>query len=269
MTTRLALTSARRVAARIVAKADGVLAGLPLAAQSFRSLDPQAELRFHRRDGEPVVRGDLVMEIEGDAAAILAAERTALNFLQRLSGVATRTRHFVELVRGTRARILDTRKTTPGLRLLEKQAVVLGGGEAHRVGLFDQVLLKENHFACAAPEPRAEIVARVVAAQRELGDASVIVEARDEAEALAAVEGGAGVVLLDNFAPDGLLAQLVASVRLAAERRGQTLEVEVSGGVDLTTVRRYAECGVDRISIGALTHSVTALDLSLLVEVAA
>jgi nicotinate-nucleotide pyrophosphorylase (carboxylating) len=193
---------------------------------------------------------------------VLVAERTALNFVQRLSGIATLTRSFVGAVAGTGAVILDTRKTTPGLRLLEKAAVVAGGGQNHRIGLYDQVLLKENHFGFARPLGYEDVVRRCVGQQ----GAPVVAEARTIAEAEAAVRGGAGVVLLDNFAPGEPLRQAVAAVQKAAAAMKRTVLTEASGGVDLPRVRAFAECGVDRISIGALTHSARAVDLSLLVE---
>lgn len=262
LTTRLALPQRRRGRARIVAKADGVVAGVDCAVECFRLLDADAQIDVRVEDGQSFRRGDVLLHAEGDMAALLAAERTALNFLQRLTGVATRTRAFVDAVANTGARILDTRKTTPGLRHLEKHAVASGGGRNHRIGLFDQVLLKENHFGFARPLAYEEVVRRCVLGQ----SASVVAEARTMAEAVAAVRGGAGVVLLDNFAPGEPLRTAVSAVRAEARRVGSTVEVEASGGVDLSTVRAFAECGVDRISVGGLTHSAPAVDLSMLVE---
>jgi len=262
VTSRLAVPTGLVAEARIHCKARGVLAGLDCAAAAFRALDPRCRLELRRRDGDTVVPGDVVLAVAGRMRALLAAERTALNFLQRLSGVATVTAAFVTAVQGTGARILDTRKTTPGLRLLEKRAVRAGGGHSHRFGLFDQVLLKENHFACARPVDYADVVQRCVSAQA----APVVAEARNEVEAVAAVQGGAAIVLLDNFAPGPELRSAVAAVRAAAAARGRAVEVEASGGVRLDNVRAFADCGVDRISIGALTHSAPALDMSMLVE---
>ncbi|MFM1873048.1 MAG: nicotinate-nucleotide pyrophosphorylase, partial [Planctomycetota bacterium] len=168
----------------------------------------------------------------------------------------------VDAVAGTGAAILDTRKTTPGMRLLEKRAVLAGGGRNHRIGLFDQVLLKENHFGFAAPTPYQEVVARCVRGQ----DLPVVAEARTVDEGLAAVRGGAAVVLLDNFAPGESLRLAVNALRSEAARLGRRVEVEASGGIVLGNVRAFAECGVDRLSIGALTHSAVAIDFSLLVE---
>jgi len=262
VTSRLSVPVGRRGRARLVAKSAGVLAGLDCAVESFVALDPAAVTSSRFADGSAFTRGDLVLEVESDMRSLLAAERTALNFVQRLSGVATLTRSYVDAVAGTGAQILDTRKTTPGLRLLEKAAVAAGGGRNHRIGLYDQVLLKENHFGFARPASYEDVVRRCVREQQ----APVVAEARDVTEALAAVRGGAAVVLLDNFVPDGTLHDAVRAVREAARGLGRKVLTEASGGVNLRTVRAFAEAGVDRISIGALTHSAPAVDLSLLVE---
>lgn len=260
VTSRLSVPAGRRGRARMVAKARGVLAGVDCALGAFRALDPAAEVTDVTHEGQAFEPGDLLLQIHADMRSLLAAERTALNFVQRLSGIATMTRAFVDAVRGTGARILDTRKTTPGLRLLEKRAVLAGGGCNHRIGLYDQVLLKENHFGFAAPERYEDVVRRCVASQ----GLPVVAEARTVEEAVAAVRGGAAVVLLDNFTPGEPLRAAVAAVRAAAGSR--PVEAEASGGVNLHTVRSFAESGVDRISVGALTHSAPAVDISLLVE---
>lgn len=262
ITSRLSVAADLRAHARISAKAKGVVAGTACAVAAFSMLDPSSQVTLHRRDGQTVKPGDLVLEVSGRMRPLLASERTALNFLQRLSGIATVTAQFVAAVQGVGAKILDTRKTTPGLRILEKHAVCAGGGTNHRIGLYDQVLLKENHFACALPTPYAEVIRRCVAAHH----APVVAEAQTEKEAVAAVEGGASVVLLDNFAPGPALQDAVRAVRAAAARVGRPVQIEASGGVRLENVRAFAECGVDRVSIGALTHSAPALDLSMLVE---
>lgn len=262
LTSRLALPLRTRGRARLMAKADGVLAGLDCAVEAFLLLDELASFKRHRSDGDALRPGVIVLEVEGDMRALLAAERTALNFVQRLSGVATRTRAFVQAVSGTGVKILDTRKTTPGLRELEKAAVRAGGGVNHRIGLFDQVLLKENHFGFARPMTYEDVV-RVCTRHQ---DRPVIAEARDLAEATAAVRGGAGVVLLDNFQPGDSLRSAVRAVQAEAARLGVSVATEASGGVRLENVRSYAECGVDRISIGGITHSAPAVDLSMLVE---
>lgn len=262
VTSLLSVAPEARGRAVLVAKARGVAAGMECAAVAFRLLDPAAEIEVMRRDGERFVPGDALLVVAGGMRGLLAAERTALNFVQRLSGVATLTRAFVDAVAGTGAAILDTRKTTPGLRHLEKAAVVAGGGQNHRIGLFDQVLLKENHFASTRPLTHEEVVRRCVAGQ----DRPVVAEARSADEAVAVVRGGAAVVLLDNFPPGEPLRAAVRAVREAASRLGRRIAIEASGGVDLASVRAFAECGVDRISVGALTHSAPAVDLSLLVE---
>lgn len=262
VTTQLCLVAACQGKARIIARAMGVVAGLPLAVQSFRAQDPGVQIELCVAEGDRVVDGQDLLTLRGTAAGMLAAERTALNFLQRLSGIATVTRRYVDAVAGTETVILDTRKTVPTLRSLDKYAVRVGGGQNHRQGLYDQVLIKENHFALAAPSSYAETVARAVAGS----DRPVIAEARSHAEAQTAVQAGADLVLLDNFAAGQELRSLVRELRALAESLGRSVLIEASGGIDLGRVRSFADCGVDRISVGALTHSVIALDLSMLVE---
>jgi nicotinate-nucleotide pyrophosphorylase (carboxylating) len=239
-----------RSRARIVQKAPGVISGLAVAEAVFRRVDP--ELRWHGHAPEGEWREDgLVAELAGSTASILRGERVALNFLGHLSGVATLTARYVRAVEGTGARILDTRKTTPLLRALEKAAVVHGGGVNHRFGLFDAILVKENHVAAAGSV--AEATRRALA-----GDASVEVECASLSELREALDAGAPRVLLDNMTLDEL--------REAVEVTAGRAELEASGGVTLQTVRAIAETGVGFISVGALTHSAPALDLSLLVE---
>lgn len=247
--------------ATIVARAAGVLAGVDVATRVFRRLDPRIEVIAERGDGDAVSPGDVVFRIHGPARAILTGERTALNFLQRLSGVATLTRRFVDAVAGTGVRILDTRKTTPGWRALEKAAVVAGGGHNHRYGLHDMVLLKENHIAMAGGITAA--IARV----REANAAGlpVEVEVRDLAELEEAIAAGARRILLDNMDLD----TLAAAVRRARELvpgPDDRVVLEASGTMRLDRVAAVARTGVDDISVGAITHSAPALDLSLLVE---
>jgi nicotinate-nucleotide pyrophosphorylase (carboxylating) len=243
--------------ARIVAKDEGVIAGTGVAREVFRRIDPDLKVDVRVGDAGPVRPGDLVMALEGRAASILTAERVALNFLQRLSGTATITRRYAETVDGTGARILDTRKTTPGMRALEKAAVRAGGGENHRFGLHDMVLIKENHIAAAGGIRAAvEDVRRA-----NLLRLKVEVEVTCLEEVAHALEAGVDRILLDNM-PLPLLREAVGLVRAAAGR----VETEASGGVTLATVRSIAECGVDFISVGALTHSAPALDLSLLLD---
>ena len=243
--------------ARIIAKADGVVAGTDVARRVFLRVDPQLAVNIPVADGDAVVRGDVICVIDGAARSILTAERTALNFLQRLSGVATMTRRFADEVRGTSARILDTRKTTPGLRLLEKAAVLAGGGRNHRVGLFDMILIKENHIAAAGGITAA--VARV----REQNSASlgVEVEVRNMEEFDEALAARPDRILLDNM---NLQAMREAVSR--AKALSPRPELEASGNMSLERVADVARTGVDFISVGALTHSAPALDLSLLIE---
>jgi nicotinate-nucleotide pyrophosphorylase (carboxylating) len=252
LTTRTTVPAGARARARITQKQPGVLYGLDAARLAFALLDPDA--RFLALADEGVWRsGGPVLDIEGEAAALLSAERTALNLLQRLSGVATMTARYVEAVRGTGARVLDTRKTTPGLRMLEKAAVAAGGGTNHRFGLFDAILIKENHAAMAGGVAEAVRLARA-----DAPDVLVEVECRTDEEVDQALAAGATRILLDNMSP----AQMRAIVARVAARAA----LEASGGVDLETIRDVAETGVDFISVGALTHSAPSLDLSLLLE---
>jgi nicotinate-nucleotide pyrophosphorylase (carboxylating) len=202
-------------------------------------------------DGARVSEGTVVARLEGATRSVLTAERVALNFLQRMSGIATLTAEYVEAISGTKARILDTRKTAPGLRLLDKYAVRAGGGSNHRIGLFDGVLIKDNHLRAAGGV--GEAVRRARAAAQHLVKIEVEVQTLEEVEE--AIQAGADVILLDNMGVD----EVAAAVRIVAGR----CEIEVSGGVDMSTVRALAECGVDYISVGKLTHSAPALDLSL------
>jgi nicotinate-nucleotide pyrophosphorylase (carboxylating) len=238
---------------RIEQREEGVIAGLAVAESVFRRLDPS--LRWHPRVEEGLWRdGGLVAEIAGTAASILAGERVALNFLGRLSGIATLTSRFVRSVEGTGARILDTRKTTPGLRALEKEAVRAGGGVSHRHGLFDAVLVKENHAALAGGV--GEAARRAL--ERAPEGVPVEVECATLDEVREALSAGASRILLDNMEPERLREAVALS-----EGRAQ---LEASGGVTLDTVRAIADTGVDYVSIGALTHSAPALDLSLILQ---
>jgi nicotinate-nucleotide pyrophosphorylase (carboxylating) len=238
--------------ARIRQKAPGVVYGLDLAERAFRALDPPAAIEQQVEEGVWREEGP-VLEVRGNARALLGAERTALNFLGRLSGIATSTARCVRQVDGTGARILDTRKTTPGLRMVEKAAVYFGGGTNHRIGLFDEILIKENHAAAAGGVGAA--VRRALAARPEL---PVEVEVRDLGELDAALAAGAPRIMLDNMD--------LATMRAAVERTAGRASLEASGGVTLERLRKIADTGVDFISIGALTHSAPALDLSLILE---
>jgi nicotinate-nucleotide pyrophosphorylase (carboxylating) len=242
-----------RAVATITQKAAGVVYGLDAAEATFLTLDPDVELDRLGVEGSWREPPAPLLRATGDARALLAAERTALNFLQRLSGVATLTALCVRAVDGTGARILDTRKTTPGLRALEKAAVLAGGGVNHRAGLYDMVLIKENHAALAGG-----VGAAVRAARAAFPDLPLEVECSTAAEVDEALAAGAPRILLDNMGPD----ELRAMVALVA---GQA-ELEASGGIVFETLRAHAETGVDFISIGALTHSAPALDLSLILE---
>jgi nicotinate-nucleotide pyrophosphorylase (carboxylating) len=232
-----------------------VVAGLAFAAAAFRQRSAAVTIRLRAKDGQSVRRGAVLMEVAGPARAILSAERVALNFVQRLSGVATLTAAFVAQRRGTRAQILDTRKTTPGWRRFEKYAVKCGGGRNHRLGLHDLVLIKDNHLAALREARPNAIAAAVNRARRRFPRLKVEVEADSLAQVKQAVAAGADVILLDNMAPE----QLRRAVALVAGRAA----TEASGGVNLDTVRAIARTGVDFISVGALTHSAPAVDIGL------
>jgi nicotinate-nucleotide pyrophosphorylase (carboxylating) len=248
--------------ASVVIREAGVLAGLPLAERILRRIAPQAVLERRAQDGARLDAGSVAAEIRGSARGVLAAERLMLNFLQRLSGTATATASFVDLVAGTRAELLDTRKTTPGWRALEKYAVRAGGGTNHRFGLYDQVLIKDNHLCVHGGEAA---VPAVVASARELAPKGIVVEVEvtTQAGALEAARAGADIVLLDNFTPDELRAA-VDAVRADATQRGAAPPaLEASGGISLGTVAAVARTGVDRISTGWITHSAPSLDIAL------
>lgn len=267
--------------ARIVAKQDAVVAGLPLASRVFRALDAQLALQAEAPEGAAVRAGNVLLRIAGNARAILAGERVALNFLARLSGIATLTRKFVDAIAGAEVRIRDTRKTTPLLRALERYAVRCGGGSNHRFGLFDAMLIKENHIAAAGGVSEALRRAKEHVASLEPvtahttayesfapapspGAADAIrvqIEVRNEAELRDALAAGAQSVLLDNQTP-----QSAAALIAIARQASPNCVIEISGGVTLANVRAFAQAAPDFISIGALTHSAPAADFSLLVE---
>ena len=252
VTTTSVVPASARASAVMVARSGGVIAGLPLAAAVFEVLDRDTQCRALVGDGARVAANESVLEIEGTARAVLSAERVALNFAQRLSGIATLTARYVSAVRGTRAKILDTRKTTPVMRALEKYAVLCGGGVNHRADLAAAVLIKDNHLATLGGD-----IALAMRRAREGAPLGIQVEVEcDTREQVArALDAGADVILLDNMSPEEM-AQCVALVHGAAI-------VEASGGITLESVRAVAETGVDWISVGALTHSVPALDLAL------
>ncbi|HTK48692.1 MAG TPA: carboxylating nicotinate-nucleotide diphosphorylase [Gemmatimonadaceae bacterium] len=252
LTTIATVVSERHARGRLVARAEGVLCGVPLAVEAFRQLDPKVTIRIDLEDGARLHRGSNILYLSGHARALLAAERVALNFMQRLSGIATLTARYVEAVRGTEAKILDTRKTTPGWRLLEKYAVRAGGGTNHRLNLSSAVLIKDNHLA--AVDGDVDVAVRRA---RDLAPPGTKVEVEcDRIEQVsAALDAGADIILLDNMRPD----EMARCVELVAGRA----ITEASGGVRLETVREIAQAGVDWISVGALTHSAPALDLGL------
>jgi len=254
-TTRSTIPVGARGAARLLVKEPGVLAGVELAEAIAHHYDPELSLKVYLLDGAMVQEGDIAFTLLGNQRSILVVERLMLNFMQRMSGIATLTRKYVDAVAGTGCRVLDTRKTTPCLRAMEKWAVRIGGGENHRMGLYDMVMIKDNHADFAGGIAQAVIAAKAYLEQNGL-DIPIEVETRnlEEVETAMAV-GGIQRIMLDNFDP--------ATLRRAVELIGKQYETEASGGIVLSTIRQYAETGVDFISVGALTHSATSLDLSL------
>ena len=243
-----------RCRAQLLLEEPGVVCGVPVAAAVFRALDPSVRVDVLVAEGDAVTAPPIVLaEIEGLARAVLTGERVALNILGRLCGIASLTRRFVELVDGTGTRVLDTRKTTPGLRALEKYAVRCGGGTNHRAGLYDAVLVKENHLRIAGGIPAA-----AAALRGATNGVKVEVEAETLAQVREAIDAGIGRILLDNMSPQ----EVAEAVALAGGR----VELEASGGVSLATVRAYAETGVDFVSVGALTHGARSLHVSLEVQ---
>jgi nicotinate-nucleotide pyrophosphorylase (carboxylating) len=254
ITTMATVPAGHRSVGIIHAKDDGVVAGLPVAQLVFETVDPALRFAAKVREGQRVERGTVLAEVEGATHSILTGERLALNLLQRLSGIATQTRRFVEAVAGFPVRIADTRKTTPGHRLLEKYAVRVGGGANHRFGLYDAVMIKDNHIKAAGG-----IAAAVAAARSRIPHTMTIeVEAETVAEAEEAAAAGADIVMLDNMGTADM-AEAVRRIRGVAPR----VVIEASGGMALERVKEVAACGVDVISVGGLTHSVRALDISL------
>ncbi|MFN7537373.1 MAG: carboxylating nicotinate-nucleotide diphosphorylase [Burkholderiales bacterium] len=244
------LPVAQRRQARVLCREEAVLCGRPWFDAVLARLDPQVQIRWQFEEGGLMTPGATVCEMEGRTRALLTAERSALNFIQLLSGVASKTRQYVQLVQGTRAAVLDTRKTLPGLRLAQKYAVRVGGGKNQRIGLYDGILIKENHIAGAGGVAEALAAARALDAQ-----VSLQIEVETLEQLHTALEHGATLILIDNFTLD----QVREAVRMAAGRA----ELEVSGGVNLNTLRAIAETGVDRISVGALTKDVKAVDFSM------
>jgi len=254
-TTLATVPSDARTRAILRAREPLVVCGVEFAEAAFRQLAKKIKIKACLRDAQHAKAGDRLMEISGPARAILSAERVALNFVQRLSGVATATARFVAAVRGTDAQILDTRKTTPGWRHFEKYAVACGGGRNHRLGLSDMILLKDNHLAALRDVKPNAVAAAVARARNKYPKLKIEVEADTLAQVAQAATAGADVILLDNMS----LAQMRRAVKLVAGRA----ELEASGGVNLKTVRAIAKTGVDFISVGAITHSARAMDIGL------
>jgi len=246
----------QRVRGSVVTREAAILCGSAWAAETFRRLDPQVRLSWQAADGERLGANQVIFEIEGPARAVLTGERTALNFLQLLSGTATATRRLVDALAGTPCRILDTRKTLPGLRTAQKYAVRCGGGDNHRMGLYDRVLIKENHIAAAG-----SLTGAIEAARRSAPELTVEVEVESPAELEEALGAKPDIIMLDDFS----LAGLQAAVKLN-QARGRPVKLEASGSVSLETVRAIAATGVDYISVGALTKHVRAVDLSMRLE---
>lgn len=239
---------------RLLIKEAGILAGIRIAKEIFHRFDPSMQVEVLMEDGARVKPGDVAMIVSGKIRSLLQTERLMLNVMQRMSGIATMTARYVERLQGTRTRVLDTRKTTPGMRMLEKEAVKIGGGVNHRIGLFDMILLKDNHVDFCGGIANA--LDRCAAYQKEKGlNLKVEIEVRSFDEIRQVMEhGGADRIMLDNFS--------VEDTRKAVEMIGGKFETESSGGITIDTMRDYAECGVDYISVGALTHSVKGLDMS-------
>jgi nicotinate-nucleotide pyrophosphorylase (carboxylating) len=257
--TSIALVPAEQHGAvQIVARQAGVVAGLPIIEQVFWEIDAEVQVDLLLRDGESVSPGRVLASLEGPVRSLLTGERTVLNFLTALGGVATLTRRFVDAIEGTRARILDTRKTWPGWRTLQKYAVRCGGGTNHRIGLYDGVLIKDNHLAAwRTQSPDGSVAAAIREARRRWPGKPIEVEVDTLVQLNDALHEKPEIVLLDNMPPDLLREAVDIRDRFAA-----SVLLEASGGVNLTTIRAIAETGVDRISIGALTHSAPALDIA-------
>ena len=241
----------------IKAKESGIVGGVDVAVQVFAACDPDLSVILHRKDGEAVQCGDMILEVKGKLAPLLIGERTTLNFMQRMSGIATRTRTYVEKVSHTKAKILDTRKTVPGLRYFDKEAVRIGGGVNHRFGLFDMILIKDNHIDAAGGIAKAIRLSQKYREKKHI-DVQIETEVRSMDELSRALVCAPDIILLDNFTPD-LINEAVIYVKSACS----SVILEASGNIGMHNVREVAETGVDFISIGELTHSVKALDLSM------
>ncbi|WP_294082473.1 carboxylating nicotinate-nucleotide diphosphorylase [Proteiniphilum sp. UBA5384] len=257
-TTLCSIPATEEGQSKLLIKEEGILAGVDVAKEVFHDFDPQLRVEVFLGDGSYVKPGDIAFIVSGKVRSILQTERLVLNIMQRMSGVATITHRYMELLKGTSAKVLDTRKTTPGMRILEKQAVKIGGGENHRIGLFDMILLKDNHVDFAGGIENA-----IHGAQQYLKEKNknlrIEIEVRNSRELEEVLRiGGVDRIMLDNFTP----AQTLEAVR-TVKAVNSRVELESSGGITFDTIREYAETGVDYISVGALTHSVKSLDMSL------
>lgn len=238
---------------QLIVKEEGILAGVEMARRVFNYFDPELKMTVFINDGARVKPGDIAFVVEGRVRSLLQTERTMLNIMQRMSGIATMTAKYQDRLAGLKTKVLDTRKTTPGMRLLEKEAVKIGGGENHRIGLFDMILIKDNHIDFAGGIPQAVAAAKKYC--KDTGrDLKIEVEVRNTDEIDQALAAGIDRIMLDNFTPE--------RTREAVAHIAGRVEIESSGGITLDTLRQYGECGVDYISVGALTHSVKGLDLS-------
>ena len=239
----------------LLVKEDGILAGVEIARRVFRKFDPELKMTVYINDGTPVKKGDIAFVVEGKVRSLLQTERLMLNIMQRMSGIATMTRRYMDELNGLKTKVLDTRKTTPGMRILEKEAVKIGGGENHRIGLFDMILLKDNHVDFSGGIENAITNANRYIEEHHKDGMKIEIEVRNFEELSQALAvGRIDRIMLDNFTP--------ADTRKAVEMVGGRYEIESSGGITFETLRQYGECGVDYISVGALTHSVKGLDMS-------
>lgn len=239
----------------LLVKEDGILAGVEIARRVFRKFDPELKMTVYINDGTPVKKGDIAFVVEGKVRSLLQTERLMLNIMQRMSGIATMTRRYMGELHGLKTKVLDTRKTTPGMRILEKEAVKIGGGENHRIGLFDMILLKDNHVDFSGGIENAITNANRYIEEHHKDGMKIEIEVRNLEELSQALAvGRIDRIMLDNFTP--------ADTRKAVEMVEGRYEIESSGGITFETLRQYGECGVDYISVGALTHSVKGLDMS-------
>ncbi len=254
-TTLCCIPASAKGKAKLLVKEPGILAGVEIAKKVFHKFDPELKMEIFINDGAEVKPGDIAFTVEGKTQSLLQTERTVLNLMQRMSGIATTTNKYVKRLEGLHTRVLDTRKTTPGLRLIEKQAVKIGGGVNHRIGLFDMILLKDNHVDFAGGLENAITKAKEYLKEKNK-DLKIEIEVRNMQELEEVMRiGGVDRIMLDNFN--------IEQTKEAVKRIGGKYETESSGGITFDTLRDYAECGVDFISVGALTHSVKGLDLSL------